>query len=313
MKKVLFATTAIVLTAGAAAAQNVTISGTARAGLNYVENRGLGQNDTIVEHRLRFNIDAAKETDSGVTFGGRTRIQYDENNSASALNAAYVYAEYNGLRVEVGNANTAMDTVALMFNAELGFIGQTFGSYNGQAFNAYRTGAYGAGQTNRMGVFGSYSIAGFNLKASYLTPDQLNDPLPAGVKEEFQMAADYNFGAFTIAGAFGLNAGFIDNRDEYFLGGEYAFNPDGNVGLHINHTNFSGVGDMTTVTLYGNYQFGAITARGYIANNDLAGNKTDVAVGVGADYDLGGATLAGGIERDYNEDMRANLGVKFSF
>ncbi|WP_102109117.1 porin [Oceaniglobus roseus] len=330
MKKVLFATTAIVLTAGAAAAQNVTISGTGRVGLLYQENRGVGQNDTQVNNRLRFNFDARKETDSGVVFGGRIRMQYDSNynglagipptagvqpvSSGARLSAAYVYAEYAGLRVEVGNANTAFDSVALLYNSEIGYIGQTFGSYNNQSYYSFATNPYGPGEQNRMGVYAAYSFAGANLKMSYITPDQAASTLPVGRNEEFSMAADYTFGAITLAGAFALNGSGIDNNDVYFLGGEYAFNDVGAVGLHVNYTDFGAPGDETTVTLYGNYKFGAITARAYVANYDSIGvNPTDTVYGIGADYDLGGATLAGHVARDNNEDIQASLGVKFSF
>jgi outer membrane protein OmpU len=72
-------------------------------------------------------------------------------------------------------------------------------------------------------------------------------------------------------------------------------------------------GPDRTITLYGNYKMDAITLRGYIANNNAVGNATDNAFGIGADYDLGGATLAGGVERGYAKQTRANLGVKFSF
>ncbi len=345
MKKVLFATTAIVLSAGAAAAQNVTITGTARVGALYVEDSGgLDGRDTQINTRLRFNITASKETDVGVTMGGRIRMQYDSNNNiafgdlntdemgedgqpitqsiergAARLNAAYVFAEFAGLRVEVGNANTAFDTVALLYNSEMGFIGQTFGSYAEQSYYSYSTNPYGQGQVNRMGIFAAYSIAGANLKMSYITPDQRD----SDATEELSLAADYVFGGFTLAAALALDAGSIEDNDVYFLGAEYAYNDLANVGLHINYTNPTGedlidvidddLEDETTITLYGNYKFGAITGRAYIAHNNNDFNENDLAYGAGADYDLGGATLAGHVESGFDENIRASLGVKFSF
>ncbi len=88
MKKVLFATTAMMLTGGMALA-DVTISGNGRFGLLYQETTVDTDTETTISYRLRFNIDASKETDSGVTFGGRIRMQYDNGElTRSLLNEA---------------------------------------------------------------------------------------------------------------------------------------------------------------------------------------------------------------------------------
>ena len=108
-------------------------------------------------------------------------------------------------------------------------------------------------------------------------------------------------------------AGIADN-DNYFVGAQYGINDNANVGLlYFDNGEIGGVEVGNTVTLYGNYGFGATTVRAYIANNDNAANVNDVAFGVGADYDLGGATLAGGVAIGYDENVTADLGVKFDF
>jgi len=71
MKKVLLASTALIGFAGMAAA-DVTLSGSGRFGLVY--NDDGTTSDTNLSYRLRFNIDASTETDSGVKFGGRIRL-----------------------------------------------------------------------------------------------------------------------------------------------------------------------------------------------------------------------------------------------
>ena len=101
MKKVLLASTALIGFAGMAAA-DVTLSGSGRFGLVY--NDDGTTSDTNLSYRLRFNIDASTETDSGVKFGGRIRLQYDMNGDgtgdvvdtgegAAEVNAAMLYAE----------------------------------------------------------------------------------------------------------------------------------------------------------------------------------------------------------------------------
>lgn len=310
MKNILIATTALVATAGVAAA-DVTLSGAARFGLRYDNSAAVGIAKTQIETRLRFNIDASKETDSGVTFGGRIRLQHDENtanqfngNTAAVTNAANVYASYNGLTVTVGNVGGAYDDAALMYNSEIGFIGQSYGDPSGN-FYSYATGSYGA---NRMGINAAYSMGGINMEASYINPDQTLTTLPAGTAAEFALSASYNAGQFTVSGAIAQNGGGVKNNDVAYVGAEYAMNDMANVGLQ-----WFDNGPDRTITLYGNYKMDAITLRGYVANNNSVGNATDNAFGIGADYDLGGATLAGGIERGYAKQTRANLGVKFSF
>ena len=82
MKKVLFATTALIATASVAAAE-VKFSGYGRFGLGYLEDRtgtvdaigggeatGVETDETILVSRFRLNIDGIVETDGGVAFRG---------------------------------------------------------------------------------------------------------------------------------------------------------------------------------------------------------------------------------------------------
>ena len=66
MKKILFATTALVATAGYAAA-DITVSGGANMGVKYQEDRAGGETYTYTE--LDFGINASGTTDSGIEFG----------------------------------------------------------------------------------------------------------------------------------------------------------------------------------------------------------------------------------------------------
>ncbi|MDX1744028.1 MAG: porin, partial [Ruegeria sp.] len=136
MKKVLFATTALIATAGVAAAESgVNFSGYGRFGIGYQEDRsvvtGLAtapttittvdgatttavlptsaeSDDTILVSRFRLNIDGFTETDGGVRFEGRVRLQADEDSSngeanSAGLNGARFSVIYGGLRVDAGN------------------------------------------------------------------------------------------------------------------------------------------------------------------------------------------------------------------
>jgi len=319
MKKILIATTALIATATVASAE-VSINGFARFGLRYDGAAAVGVAKTQIEQRLRFNIDASKTTDSGVTFGGRTRVQYDENNASgnSVLNAANVYASYNGLKVTVGNVGGAVDDAALAYASEVGLIGTSFGDPIG-GFYAYSSGAYAATETNRMGINVTYAISGFNVELSYINPDQTLKTLPVGTKAELALNANYKINQITLSAAVAENSGGVAGRTVSFVGAEYAVNDMANVGvLYFGDKKNPVIASRSrTVTLYGNYKMDAITLRGYVATNDIAANSgvgmRKQAYGVGVDYDLGGATLAGSIESGYNKKATATMGVKFSF
>jgi outer membrane protein OmpU len=318
MKKLLLASSALVLSAGVAAAE-FTIGGNARAGITYVEDRanaaGVLQSETQVDMRLRFNIDAKKELDSGVTLGGRIRMQYDDNNAGAGLSAAMLYAETGGLRVEVGNVNTALDSMALLYNAELGYIGTTLGGYAQATYAAFENGAY-SGTPNRMGLFASYSVGDLVARVSYVTPDQVSKTLAAGTKEELSLSLDYKAGAFSFGLGVAQNGGFVDGNDVYAVTGEYAINDTTAVGLQYVDNGSAGVVDNgNTTTLYGRTAFSGVGVGAYIASLDgtTVAPVEDISFGLGFDYDLGGATLAGTVQRGFDDKTYADLGIRFTF
>lgn len=349
MKKVLFATTALVLTAGMAAAE-VKISGTARAGLVY--NEDSPGRDTQVSYRLRFNIDASKELDSGVTLGGRIRLQYDagdQNLSGASvddayyyysdisatgeggaeLSAAYIYAETGGFRVEVGNANGAFDSLATLYNSELGFVGTTQGSYNlaGLSYAAFSSGPYSSSAVDTIGIFASYEVGGLVARASYHTPDQTTSSAP----DEYSVSVDYTTGPFSVGAGYVFHDG-DDTADGWAVTGEYALNDTTTFGAQVLGTT-SGIGDSNFgATVYAKTEFSGVGVAAFISYTDADGAATglandlataadesvisldnDVAYGIGASYDLGGATLSGTIQNSYNEDIYADVGINFSF
>ncbi len=177
MKKLLLASTALMAASAAVADTGVTISGYGRFGLVYDSAAVAPTKSTQIHTRLRFNIDAKTETDSGVVFGGRIRLQHTNGDSvttggvtpttstAARLSPALLYVTYEGLRVEVGNANGAFDSAALLYDSELGLTDSSYGDSR-SSFYSFSTGPY---DVNRMGVYAAYDINGFSAKASYIT------------------------------------------------------------------------------------------------------------------------------------------------
>ena len=364
MKKLLIATTALVATAGVASA-DMKLSGYGRFGLDYFNSPVSGVANTQINLRTRINIDGSVETDSGVTFGTRIRIQYSSgqtdnpviNNlvpsstttvfspvtglpiaasqaittqtSAATLNAAMLYATYQGMRLEVGNANTAYDSVALMYNSEIGYLDRSTADPQGSFF-AYASTPY-RNSPNRMGVFFSYAISGFTGRISYITLDQTaKNPADlfdtttgfrVGREQEVSISGDYVYNQFTIAAAYVHNGAGVPGNQQFFIGGEYAFSPAGNVGLqYFNNGDASNSplsDDGRQLSLYGNFTQGPLTYKGYVAYNDGNANqapgRTRTTFGVGADYDLGGARLSGDISRTNTKRAQAGLGVRFDF
>ena len=80
MKKALIASTALVLSAGVAAA-DVTISGYGRTAVVYQENNG-DENDAQISSRVRLNVHDTTSTDQGVDFGARLRLQWDQGDES---------------------------------------------------------------------------------------------------------------------------------------------------------------------------------------------------------------------------------------
>jgi outer membrane protein OmpU len=306
MKKILLSTAIIVATAGVAAAE-VTLSGSGRFGIVNNDSTAPGVSETVISYRLRFNVDAKLEADNGVTYGGRIRFQNTEGNTTSPFSPAMLYVESNGLRVEVGNSNTAYDSVALMYNPELGYRGTSFGDPLG-SYYSFNSGPYAASDVNRVGIYVAYSINGLNLKASFVQADQTTDEgLVAGDENESSIAIDYTFGQVTLAAAATDNGNGFEGNDLVFVGAAYAFSDVGNVGINYNDNGFI----PETITLYGNYKFGATTVGAYVTDVDVSG--ADTAYGIGASYDLGGATLAGSVQSGFASEIITDIGVSMNF
>ena len=333
MKKALIASTALVLTAGVAAA-DVTISGYGRTGVIYYENTAAqdaaGLHETQIRSRLRMKIDASSWSDQGVDFGARFRLQWDQNNGSrgdgGTTNAGKLYVTSQGLPVEVGNVDTAMDTNGLIYATELGAFDRSVGGNALGGFFAYESSKYG--NVNRVGVRALYEIDNLTVQASYVDPDQTGE-FEAFHKEEISFSVDYVWNdVLELSAAASLNAAGYDDHDVYFVGARYAITEQARIGLNYIDNGDVGsipgiVGPNTvsdfgkTIALYGDYTLldGLTNIEAYIANNDgdWTQKETDNAFGIGVNYDLGGARLGASLQRDYQERVTADMGVRFNF
>jgi len=362
MKKALLATTALVMSAGIAAA-DVTISGYGRTGVVHYEDGAFGWHgfttpdadpgaaidakDTQIVSRLRMNIDATTETDAGVEFGGRLRLQWDQNHgsrgASASTNAGKLWISAQGLTVEMGNVESALETTKLFYASELGAFDRSVGGNMIGSFFAYDASPY---TTGRVGVGAIYSFGDVNVRASYIDPDQTQDlaaSVPGGNgaamaaierDEELSIGIDYTWNErLELAAAAVKSGGGWDGNDLFFVGARYAVLDNAHVGLNY-YDNGDVIGggmhgiraaaemgatyDLgSTVTLYGDYTLadGLTNIEAYVANNDgdWVAKETDNAFGIGVNYDLGGARLGASVQRDYQERTSADMGVRFEF
>ncbi|MAY44896.1 Porin [Marinibacterium anthonyi] len=294
MKKTLLTSTALVLMAGAAAAQ-VSFSGYGRFGLGYNEARGdAGGEDTALVSRFRLNIDGKAVTDAGVEFSARVRLQadddpYNNEQKAAGLNGARYSVIYGGLRVDAGNVAGSFDNLANYYGYEPGLEAFT-GQYVGQDYSFLAYDSTGAGGN---AVYVSYTAAGFTFGASY-------NPEVQADNDQWDIGASYVFNNFTVAAAYGesdqmdqstyvftLGADFDRFSGTLFIGDEDNVTSDGTVGGY----------DVSGTFWGASLSFDVGAATSILASYGAGDNDNDTeSYGVSAIHDLGGGvSLRGGI------------------
>lgn len=301
MKNIILATTALVATAGVAAA-DVSISGYGRFGTVYNDNA----NDWNTASRLRLQFDVSAETDSGIKFGARQRIQTEENGTGLG-NGARFYATTGGFTLAMGNILGVIESAPNLYmpskSAGVGLEGNGFhslatntssnGGYWG--WTAYSSG--GAGATEGVEIL--YTMGGLGLHA-HSTDD--------GVDASYGIGANYEFSGYTVAAAYEeFDSG--DNIVFASVGGKIGA---ANVALAYAETEFGGV-SASKWSLKGAYDVStALTVYGFVSSEDVVNE----AFGLGASYDLGGGvSLETGVTQtdDATDNTLFSLGAFFSF
>ncbi|MBU2981143.1 porin [Lentibacter algarum] len=290
MKKILFATTALVATASVAAA-DVSFSGYGRFGIRYDGATG----DTDLTHRLRIQIDATAESDAGVTFGARVRIQQDRGHALlgqQGINGARFFARSGGLEVGVGNIFGALEWMPGQYPIDLGLTGLGYEyvayAFGGDAYSSNGPGAHGSN-----GIEVMYSAGDFS---AHISASDTNDRIAA-------------FGAYTFSGwtvALGVQDSSLATDTEWTA------TVGGNIGpatVGLAYADNGTAGDR--LVLSARFDVGAATnVEAYYADDSAAGES----YGIDFNHDLGGGTsLRGGIVQTYAGDTNADFGVRFNF
>lgn len=303
MKKVLFATTALMATASVAAA-DVTLGGSARFGVQY--SSFLGTSTTQLESRVTLNMDFSTETDSGLELGGRLRIRADEN-SPAGLSGAQLYAKSGGFKLTVGNICGAIECMPGLYAGATGLNGNGWenlvtntrgqGNWGWDAYasTAFATGANGAEVEYTAGDFKAHlSYGGLQTGAPF---------------SRTALTLAYTFGDWTAALGLqeGDQVGGTDDKTIVTVNGKL-----GDFGVGVAYADNNGTDKFA---LNGSYTMGATTVSGFVASEDTA--TVDTSYGLNVAYDLGGATLVGGISKigmgGSVSATVASAGIKFSF
>ena len=301
MKKVLFATTALVATAGMAAA-DINFSGYGRFGARYADPIGAAPGATTITSRFRLTIDGSTEADNGLSFGARVRIQQNGAATGGTTNAARFYAKSGGLELGVGNIYGALESMPGMYEIDLGLTGLSYEytAYDSRG-DAYSSGGNGAAGSNGVEVLYSMGDLAVHISAS-----DTNDRVAGYVA--------YTYNGFTFAAA------AQDSNDEGDT--DYALSVVGNVGPAKVSLAYADNGDDNGITgdggngdhyaLTASFDIGAATNLDvYVADADY---YEETSYGIGAHHDLGGGvSLRGGIISKGDDTIRADMGVRFTF
>lgn len=324
MKKVLFATSALVLTAGFASAE-VAVSGDGRMGVIY------DGNDAQFSSRARVKFTLTGESDSGLSFGGSFRADqesdYTDGNDESVRSAArgtagavWISGTYGKLSMGdvVGAAEAAI--------GDLPEVGYTEGEFGGDIEEIGFLVGDGNNEDQGPTALYEYTINQISIYASMTDGSNVAGPGVVGRSDTFDLDGNqvdtaetaYSLAAKYEASNFWAALSYSDNGDDSEIGlaGEGKFNNFAIKGVYMDY-DFDGA-DGKTYGLGATYQMDAVAVKGFWRRDELDAVGGDIeadSFGIGADYDLGGgAVLAGGIiDSDYLDDTVVDMGVKFSF
>ena len=323
MKKVLFATSALVMSAGFAVAE-VAVSGDGRMGVIY------DGDDVQFSSRARVLFTLTGESDAGLSFGGQFRVdQQDEaGGKASDGTAGVVWISGTYGKLSMGDPVGAAEAAI----GDLYAIGYTDGTFAGDMEEVTYLVGDGANTDQGPTILYEYSIDNIGFFASATDGNGGDDEVA------YSLAANYDAGNWKAGLAYSKHGDASEiglcaeaNFDAFSVKAVYMHYDDRFGG--IDPTDRSWEDDAAgplewdyTIGLAAAYNVDAWTIKGFVRQDKaevlLTGDSAKLrTIGIGADYDLGGgAVLAGGIANQDldvagvgSDETVADLGIKFKF
>ena len=323
MKKVLFATTALVAFAGAAAA-DVAVTGSAEMGV--VGGDGM---QTQFHTDIDVTFTMTGETDGGITFGAA--VDLDESTIADTAGGGSTNGAFGNDADDGG--------VAIFISGDFGTL--TMGDTDGAFDAALQEVAVGAGtiadnETAHGGYNGnagfdgdydgqilsySYSFSGFTIIGSVEIDDTGVGDAIYGIGGRYTF--DFSGGSATVGIGYQNRPGLFGNDGNLF-GVSADVNLDAGVRVVVNYsegdTDLGGV-DETHFAIGGSYTFDAFTIAANYGMYEEGANE-DSGYGLAAQYDLGGGltahlgygdTTCGGVFAGCSAGANWSFGVAMSF
>ena len=320
MKKLLFASTALIASAGIAAA-DVSVSGDGRMGILYNSTGVLGTSgdrNWQFTNRIRIIFNASGETSTGLTFGGSIRA--DNAGGGLGGTAGNVYVDGAFGKLSMGDVDSGDKAITGQLHSVgltgLGFMNEVGYEADGGDMNGF-PGALSAPAR----VLYEYEMQGFSFAASHSQ---------TGSNKSAAVGAGYEMAGFNVGVGYGERRNSVGNwraRDITATGG-YDFG-DFSVKAIAQDKRYTMGGALQerqrSYGVSGSGTFDLIGVSAYVlrTNSNFANNSTTNA-GIGASYDLGGgAELKGGLSRQQmfaydgagtvNTQTVADFGVSLSF
>lgn len=316
MKKVLIASTALVMLAGAAAAE-VALSGDARMGFVY------DGEDLQFSSRARVKFTLSGETDTGLAFGASFRVDQEnysyapERRSAAHGTAGSVWISGTYGKLSMGDTLSASEAAI----GDLYEIGYTGGAFLDDAEEiSYLTGD-GANRDQGPNILYEYTMDAISFYASASDGSDTREPGVIGAVGSGDVDMAWSLAAKYDAGMWNAALGYAKHGDaeEIIIGGEATLDA---FQVKAFYQDFSDAGIEKSYGVSGAYDLpvGVGLQAFWIRREfDVPAGVEDTydAYGIGASYDLGGgAVVAGGVGKSElfsDNETRADVGIKFSF
>lgn len=298
MKKVLLTSTALVLSAGIAAA-DVSVGGSGRMGII----DAAGASDIAFTSRIRISFSASGETDGGLSFGGSIRA--DNAGGGNAGTAGSVFVEGAFGKLSMGDVSGAAEAAV----GDVSGVGLTgLGDINETIYLSNNTDLLGIDM--RPGALYEYSTGDLTFYASAGNP--------AAVVETMGVGVSYGMGNFSVALGYETADDGVTDVDHTVVGATATF---GDATVKATYGDSSDL-DLEQLGVSLDYVMGATTLTAFYRDVEIFDEDADAVVdgdafGIGAAYDLGGgASLVGGYVDSEFAGVSADafdFGIKMSF
>ena len=290
MKKALLASTALVMSAGIAAAE-VSIGGDGRLGVK--SDKGA---DAVLTSRVRISFSASGESDNGLSFGGSVRADNSGGGSGGTAGSVFVAGPFG--KVSFGDVDSAAKAAV----GQAGGVGMTgLGDLNEIAYIKH---GKDAGKDDNPaiapGALWEYSMGDLKLYGSAGNPDHMDDRALSG-------AIGYSIG--TVGVGIGVER---FGEQQHVAASVSAGLGDASVKLVFgSHDMGDGSDNMDQYGASASFATGAATFTAFTSNNTSDHDH----FGIGVAYDLGGgAAIKGGFaDGDGQDDASFDLGITMGF